>query len=149
MGSRKPNTHADTRRHGHTDASQLAHGHAHVPSYLRCGKALGERKGSACRAPSEARRLPARLQGASSPGGAVCPESDPLGWQERLNPLGTPPRSVRLPHQHDVAAVIPGRCCQSPKPGAGVVGAQESRERGHREAPRPGVCSIFTTPYGH
>ena len=43
MGSRKPNTQADTRRHGHTDAFQLAHGHAHVSSYLRCGKALGER----------------------------------------------------------------------------------------------------------
>lgn len=122
-----------------TNALQLARGHKQpCLGVSAMGRCSGSAEGSVCGGPLGSAAPPPGLLGASSPGGAVCPELDPFCWQERLNPPGTPPRNARLPRRHEVGAVIPLSRCPSPKPGVGVRSAGDPRTGSRsRGSPQP------------
>lgn len=135
-----------TRARAHT-GTHPTRTHAGVHTHLREGKALGGREGPAPGplGSTAGSAPPLGPQRATSPGGAGCPESSGLRWQERLHPPGRPPRSPRPPRRPEGGAVVPGSCCLAPRGrelGAGAGGARELRERG-------GGCEQFVNPTGH
>lgn len=118
-----------THRNSHTDT--------HVPSHLRDGKALGERETVRLQGPLGSVAPPPGLEGPSSSGSAVCPESGTLGWQERLNPQGTPPKVPACPAGTRWGLSIPGDVASPQSSELGGGG-------GHRRAKNEGVGSPQT-----
>lgn len=140
-------THTRTHRHGHPRMHPDTHPDTHRRALRpqRWEGTQGARKGPPAgpASPGASRSV--------QPGRRHLPGIRRPSWQERLDPLGSPPRSARSPRLHGVGAVIPWGCCRVPKAPelAWGRGAQESQERGHGEVPRARVYSGFSTPHGH
>lgn len=129
--------------HGHTQTHPDTYTRTHTGVYRHFldGKALEEGGGVSPRGPPRKQggsAAPPGPQGTYSPGGAVCPESVRLGWQERLDPPAPPPRSPRPPCQHGVGGLsFPGDADGCPKSRSLGVSGRKTRTEVLGKPPDP------------
>lgn len=141
--------------HKHTDTHKRTQTHTRGHTQACTGTSSMGRRSK--RVEGSARAGPPRKQGGSasppgpqgtySPGGSVCPESVRLGWQERLDPPGPPPRSPRPPCQHGVGGGLsfPGDVDGCPKSRSLGVGGRKTRNEVLGKPPDPG-CKQLVNP---